>query len=143
MEPGQPDVAEQLPASGNPMKPASGSYGDGASLDRLKASLPGAESSSAPSVRNLPPVAGPPPGATAPQGAQGLPAGLTRPTSMPDVPVSTPLMAPPQNPVAGAADARQQRLLLLDQIANSPSVSDETREWAATFRQKLIEASTL
>lgn len=125
------------------MKPQSGTYGDGAALDRLKASLPGVESSSSPSVSNLPPVAGPTPGATAPQGAQGLPAGLTKPSMRPDVPVSTPLLNPPQNPVAGAATAHQQRLLLLDQIAQSTTVSEETREWASTFRQKLIEASTL
>lgn len=142
MDPGQPDVLEQVPAGGGVNKPASGTYGEGAELDRLKAALPGGGDRTRP-TSPTPPSMGMPSGPGAPGAPAGLPEVLGRPTTRPDVPINTPL-APmtPQNPVAGAVDAQQRRLALLDALSQSPEVSEETREWAGVVMKKIIEATS-
>lgn len=139
MEPGQPDVVEQLPVTGNPMEPTSGSYGRVAETDRLKQQLdlPGAPGPGGPGVQ---PTQGPPPGM--PQGAQvpsapgGVPDILMGPTQNPNTPPSTPLQAPFAG-APGAVNAAQRRLATLEALSQSDQVSDETREWAADVLQKL------
>lgn len=129
--------------------PTSGTYGEGADLERLKASLPagavggkpapaptGPPMSAEPPMPMSPNPVGRPPGAAPPP---GVPAGLVMPTSRPDQPVSTPLSAAPAiGP--GAADPRQARVAILDALANDPAVSDETREWAGEVLRLLIQS---
>ena len=72
-------------------------------------------------------------------GAQpaGLPPALLRPTSQPNVPVSTPL-GPPQQAADPGLSGRQRRMQVLDVLANDPNVSETTREWATTVMNHLI-----
>lgn len=138
---GDPSVMEQQPAGGNPMKPESGTYGERAELEALHQQLPsGAPAAGAPAPGVAP---GPPPGMPQGQrpasGPAGLPGGLLAPSGRPDVPVFSPLdEGLPQNPMAGAVDAQQQRLLLLDALAEHPEASLEVKEWARVVREKLI-----
>lgn len=134
-----PDIT-QLPGAGSVSQPASGTYGAGAAVDKLKQGM------------GLQPTQGEPPpgpnisttpGAAKPQvssGPFGLPPAITAPTQQPNTPVSTPLAAP-VNPVAQAGMPSQQRIALLDMLSRNPDVSDATREWAQTVVAKLIEAS--
>lgn len=129
---------EQQPVN----KPASGTYGEGVALDNLKKSLPqGAIGNPAPpGGAPLPPVqpavmptksieGRPSTGAALPP---GVPSPLLAPTQYPNVPVTTPLTSPWNNQIASpqVQTPQQGRLLILDQLANSPDVSAETREWA-------------
>jgi hypothetical protein len=132
-----PDVLAQVPAGGGVGKPASGTYGEKAELQRLEAQLPGSEPS-APVPQETAPVPGVPSGPAVPAPPPGLPRGLTLPTRRPDVPAATPLQGGPVDPYAGAVDARQRRLALLDMLTQHPDVSPELREWAETVKQKLI-----
>lgn len=124
----------------NVSRPSSGSYGEKAEVDRLKKSLP---SSGAPPAggQPLPPMHDAPvrpqpnisPGAPAnvPPGVPGI---LAAPTGRPYEPVDT----MPTSPVAGAVvNDAQSRLRILDQLANSPKVSAETREWAERYLRSL------
>ena len=130
---------------GNPAnQPASGTYGDKAELDRLEASMP-------------PPTEGSPNDPNAAQaipevdgsqvrnarsnreaqGMPGLPAPILAKTNRPNTPAG-------ETPLRGASEAatvtpRQQRLALLDMLANSPEVSEETREWAQLVIRILTE----
>ena len=45
---------------------------------------------------------------------------------------------PTVDPFAGAVDAAQRRLRLLDMIETSQEASPELREWAAILKSKLI-----
>jgi hypothetical protein len=135
MEPSQPDVMEQLPAGGNPMQPQSGTYGEGAALDRLKAELPVGPAGQAVGPAPTPP--GMPQGPSPAGAPTGLPQALMRPTGRPDVPVSTPLATPTAPPTA-VVNAAQQRLQILDLLAESPEVSEETRAFAKRVREMLI-----
>jgi hypothetical protein len=129
-----PDVLEQVPAGGGMNKPASGTYGEKTELAALQAELP----SSGPAPAR-PPMSPTPPGAGArPTASTGLPKGLMVPTQRPDVPVSTPLAGPAADPMAGAVDDRQRRLRLLDILSQSPEATPAVRQWAETFKQKLI-----
>lgn len=129
-----PSIIEQMPAGGNVSRPQSGSYGEKAEAERLKQALP--QSDAAP-----PQQAGTPPSgfgtAPSPTRAPALPPGLLAPTTRPDVPVSTPL-AVPTDPFAGAVDARQRRLRMIDIISTHPDASPELKEWASVVKQKLI-----
>lgn len=131
-------------ASGNTAgvnKPSSGTYGEKADVERLKASLP--SSGAAPAAgQQLPPMSDapvrpqpslrPPTVANLPPGVPGV---LAAPTGRPYEPVDT----LPTSPVAGAVvNDAQSRLRLLDILANSPQVSEETREWA----QRVLHALT-
>lgn len=142
MTPGQPDVMEQLPAGGNPMKPTSGTYGDVANLERLKGDLelPGTDGPS-PSQRPAPPAPGAPGGAPVPPATPGtVPSVLMAPTTQPDVPASTPLggVAPTPVSMTGA----QARLARLDMLSRDPSVSEETQQWAKDVLRELASRKT-
>jgi len=133
MDPGSPDTINQAP---NVMKPASGTYGDVADLDRLKGQLdlPGTESGSGPTQ----PAPAPPPGAPQGQGVPpsptGVPSVLMGPTSSPDVPASTPLSL---GPTPTAVNGAQARLKALDALSNNPQASEATREWAKLVLKRL------
>ena len=132
---------EKIPTPVN--KPASGSYGDKVSLDRLKQSLP--SSGQAPAgqpggnkpMGEQPPmvVPVPPPGNNSPQQPAQVPQVLFGPTARPYEPVSAapPVAPPPQAPVTGP----QARMELLITLANSPDVSEDTREWAQLWIRTL------
>jgi hypothetical protein len=137
MENPQPDVLAQVPAGGGVNKPASGTYGEKAELERLEAQLPGSEPS-APVPQEVSPLPGVPSGSAVPAPPSGLPRGLTLPSRRPDVPVSTPLQGPPADPYVGAVNARQRRLALLDMLSEHPEASPELQEWAEILKQKLI-----
>lgn len=122
-------------------RPDSGVYGEKAAQSRLEAQLPGPIAPSGPGGPGAPAMPTPPMGAPAPA-PSGVPASLLRPTDRPDVPASTPLATAPVNPVAAAQSGRQRRLAVLDAIANSPTVSAETKEWAQLNLKKLIQGST-
>lgn len=131
-----PDVLEQVPSGGGMNKPESGTYGEKAALTALQQELPIQDAAPQPDVQPTPS----PMGSARPTAASGLPPGLMAPTQRPDVPVSTPLAGPgPADPLAGAADVRQKRLLLLDLLSRSPEVAPETQQWATLMKQKLIE----
>lgn len=134
-----PDVIDQVPAGGGVNTPASGTYGEKAELERLKQQLPAAEPvQPVPSSTQAGPVPAQRQAPAVPSGA-GLPSGLTAPTQRPDVPAlpNTPASV---DPYAGAVDARQRRLRLLDAMANSQEVAPETREWAAILVKKLASS---
>jgi hypothetical protein len=130
MEPGNPDVINQLPATGNPMEPQSGTYGNVADTERLKQQLdlPG----TGPGNAAVKPTAPHPPGQ--PQGTQitspsgGVPDVLLKPTNRPDVPASTPLQGtepPPSQTV-------QNHIAALQALISSPTTSQTTKSWAET-----------
>lgn len=136
------DIAKQTLPGGNTNKPASGTYGDQKNLDDLAASFPKAPSQPGSVSGPGAPMPLPPSGggmSTAP--SPGLPPELMGPTTRPNVPVGTPLAAPPINPVQAAATARQKNLAILDALTNDPNVSVATREWARTAMENLIQGS--
>lgn len=121
-------------------RPASGTYGEKAAQSRLEAALPGPIAPTGPGGQAAPAM--PNPGMGQPSSAPaGLPPALLRPTDRPDVPASTPLAAPPVNPVAAAQSGRQRRLAILDALSNDPKASDETRRWAQMQVKNLIDGS--
>ncbi len=136
-----PEVTKLASPSVN--RPASGTYGEKAAADRLKQQLPAAQpvgdvmgpGPGAAPAPTLPGGGGPP----APMGAQpaGLPRGLLRPSDRPTEPVGAPYGGP-ADPYAGAVDARQRRLALLDMLSTHPEASPEVREWAEIAKKKLI-----
>jgi hypothetical protein len=111
MNPGQPDVIDQLPAGGNPSEPQSGSYGDVVDLERLKSALPGQQPSEPAGVR----------------------AG---PTRQPDVPISTPLTQ--TAPIGGIPS--EQRIQLLEAWSRDPRMSQESRETIRGWLNRLIRS---
>lgn len=138
----------QMPMSGpQPNEPSSGTYGAKAQVDALKKAIgmPPPNSGGAPGGA----PAGPPDMSTAPGGVKpstpggpfGLPAAITNPTQQPNVPSTTPLAAPPVNPVAGAQGQSQKNLALLDMLTRNPDVSDSTREWAQLVLNNVVQAS--
>jgi hypothetical protein len=136
------DISKQ-PSPAGIGKPGSGTYGEKAALDRLKASLPEVPPGAGPTGTQQAPMPLPPagsPGAPAPSAA---PADLFAPTQRPDVPVSTPLQmgGPAQSPVQAAATARQRNMAVLDSLANDPNVSDVTREWAQNLISNMVRMS--
>lgn len=131
MTPGQPDVLEQVPVTGNPMKPTSGTYGDVATTDRLKQDLQLPPSSAGPpGVEGAPPpMPGMPQGAKMPGSAPGVvPDVLMRPTQMPDVPASTPLGG--VQPQVESPQGRDARIAALKSLSVSPRVASATQQWA-------------
>ena len=136
-----PDEIEKQPLK--PGKPTSGTYGERKEVEDLKASLPPMDSSgAAPGGAGPSPMPTPKPGMPAQPGGRptnapsGVPSALLRPTNEPDVPVNTPLgvPAPAQG---GAQSAQEARLALLQMLAESDTVSDETRSWAQAVLEML------
>jgi hypothetical protein len=139
MEPGSPDVVNQLPATGNPMEPTSGTYGSVVETERLKQALnlPGEGPGPSGPGAAPPPPPGVPQGAPAPSPAAGLvPEALLRPTEQPHVPPSTPLGGPPPAPSPQGREARIQAFRALSQARN---VSEATQAWAKEVLRVLGE----
>lgn len=137
------DIAQQ-PSPVGVGKPGSGTYGEGAALDRLKEQLP---SPAAPGAGPMPQGPGgmpmPAPGAGPAPKPAGLPAAIMAPTARPDVPIQSPLdPVAPVNPVQAAQTSRQRNMAALDALVNDPAVSAVTREWAAGMIQLLVKEST-
>ena len=120
------DVAQQIPAGGNVSAPSSGSYGEGAALARLESALPGSDPSQQQAQSPLPAMTPRTPEAP----PSGLPPGLLAPTRQPDVPVGTPLAQP--NIIVG--NGPEQRVALLEALIASPTVSEETKQFAQIMR---------
>lgn len=131
------DVLEQLPAGGNVSKPSSGTYGETAALDRLKAELPGGDPTQSRAIAPAPmppgPAMGPGGGAT----PGDLPPGILAPTRRPGEPTMSPLSPGP--PPMATADP-ERRIQLLHAIAADQSLSPVTREFAQRFLDSLIRA---
>lgn len=130
---------DRLPIPNPVNKPASGTHGDKAELQRLEDSLPDPTDEAA--GPELPPID--PTGVrnvrsnrNAP-GLPGVPRPLLAPTNRPNVPVNTPLRrggGPAQQTSA------QRNLAIVDMLANSPDVSEDTREWARLMLTLLTQA---
>lgn len=135
-------MVNQLPATGNPMEPTSGTYGEVADTERLKSqlNLPGGPDG-APVEPAPPPAPGAPQGQGIPPSPGGVPSVLMQPTSRPDVPASTPLEAQRLTGSPSAVSGAQRRLAILDALASSDEVSEETREWAQLVLDKLASRS--
>lgn len=135
-------VAEQtLPGGQGVNAPSSGTYGQGAALERLKQSLPKAQTPG-PGAETGAPVSPLPRTSPAdPSGPAGVPPAIMAPTSRPDVPAMTPLALPAANPMSDASSWRQRNLAMLDALANDPTRSPTTREWASGALAKLVRAS--
>jgi hypothetical protein len=135
---------EQIPVTGNPMQPQSGTYGRVAETDRLKQALnlPGGSAPGSGGPAGPPPMTGQPPGGAAvgQPPPSGVPDVLLAPTSMPDVPQSTPLASPYVSSPTSVT-AAQRRISVLQALSTSDTVSEETREWAATVLEKLASRS--
>jgi len=137
-----PSDVEKAPV-GNPVnQPASGTYGDKANLDRLESNLPDPTPGS-PGDPNA--AAGAPPidtqGVTNVRsnrdaaGLPGLPAPILTKSDRPNSPAGrTPLDR--GNPTA-AVSPSQKRLALATMLAESPDVSEETRELAKLWVRML------
>jgi hypothetical protein len=144
------DIAQRpMPQPGNVNKPTSGTYGEGAELDRLRSQLPSSGGGPGPNGPGAPPAgpAAPPPGPTPPPSVGGGPAGappgvpdaLLDPTQRPDVPVHSPLQGDQPGPAAPPLAGLERRLAVLEMLASSPEVADETREWALALLRALTD----
>lgn len=133
-------VPQNGPGSPQMNEPASGTYGEGAANQQLQAQLP----TMPPSKPQQPPAG--PPMDTSPMGSgpgilsapEGRPSGSPVPAGIPagilaGAPPAPTGGMPAPDPMAGAANAQQGRLLLLQQLASSPDVSSTTREWASNL----------
>jgi hypothetical protein len=60
---------------------------------------------------------------------------------MPDIPVNTPLTDVPAPLDPSQLPPEQSRLMVLELLANNPKVSAETRNWAATYRDRLLRGN--
>lgn len=126
------EAIEKTPTANQSVnQPASGTYGEGAALDRLKASLPAMD----PAVpTNAGPAPMPPPQAVLPQSG-GRPTNA--PMGIPGVVLGGGAAPGPANtPVAPAPNPQAARLTLLEGLATSQDVSETTRQWA----QAVLEA---
>lgn len=125
------DEVEKLPTNQTPVnKPASGTYGEGAALQGLKSALPGVaaspgQGSSAPSQVSDKPVT--PARSSRSSAIPGVPAPILKPSTQPSMDVGAAPTPTAQMPMMTGA---QRRMQILDQLANSPEVSEVTREWA-------------
>jgi hypothetical protein len=143
-----PDVMEQMPAGGGVNKPASGTYGEVADLNRLKSQLDVPETPG--------PGSGPPPGSgPSPGSGGGFPGGpppkspmpgtvpdvLMGPSTQPDTPMSTPLQGT-GIPQATAMNGAQKRMKALIALSESPEADTETREWAKIVIEKLASRAS-
>lgn len=121
-----PFELEKTPVPGQ-NRPASGTYGEQADLDRLRQSLPSPQGQppagpqGPPGTPLNPPVqAGPPP---------GVPAPIMAPSDRPQVPLGTPLVNTGQ-PVLVPESPSQARMAFLHALVQSPETSEVTKRWA-------------
>jgi len=124
-------------------KPSSGTYGEKKELDDLKGALPPMNPQGAPSGTGPAPMPQPSPNLPAAPGGRpvnapkGVPSALMGKTSDPSMPVNTPLSGPaPAQP--GAQSGQEARIALLQSLATSDQVSDETRSWAQAVLDMII-----
>lgn len=122
MQPGQPDVASQVPAGGGQNKPADGTYGEKAALARLESQLPSVDPAVSQATEALPTMAP----QTPPARSTGLPPGLMAPTRQPNVPVSTPMAGPIM-----VGQGPERRVALWRALLEAPDVSEDTKRVAA------------
>ena len=131
------DMPEKFASTVN--KPESGSYGEKTDLARLQAQLtsPGAAIGSGPQAQPMPGLQQAPVRPATNQGSPvpGLPAQLfTQPTTRPTEPLTAMPLGVAQRP---AVTGQQERLRILDALANDPNRTPETRAWAAMMIQLL------
>lgn len=131
---------EQIPIENKVNTPDSGTYGEGAELDRLKQSLPSTQGPSPVGPAQgagggTPPMRAPGTGAP-PPAPPGIPESILHPGSGFQEGPSQLAGPSPAMQLTGA----QRRLQVLDALAESPDVSEETREWAKAVRRVLIGA---
>lgn len=139
----EPDIVEKTPTQNMSVnKPESGTYGERAETDRLKKELP---SSGGPvqGQQQAPPRAQatpnrPPENMPIPEeaGPKGVPNVL-----MHEGKGLNPLMPSTGGVMAGPENTAQARMALLDSLANSREVSEETREWAQIVLGMLLDGS--
>lgn len=128
------DVSKIALPGGNQNQPSSGTYGEKASVNRLKQALPsapgpagGGQPTAPASPLNLPT---PPPQAQQPTPEGVLPSVLTAPTNRPNESVNTPYSGGPGGGMQPPQTAGQRQLAILDVLRSSPQVNERTREWA-------------
>ncbi len=138
------DEIEKTPTGDTALnKPASGTYGEKADLNRLKQALPPMERGKQGAPQQGSPM--PSPSGQVPQRPMGrptnapskAPAGLSAPSGKPNVPLDTSLRQQPSMPPRNSA-SDQQRLAILDALSTHPDVSEETREWASIVKEYLV-----
>lgn len=144
-----PQSIEKTPTADTSVnKPASGTYGEKASLQRLRQELPmgagGAPGGpGGPAPIGAAPIGGiPDTGGGRPTGSQmppGVPGVLGHPSDRPDVPVYQQRVPSPGagSPIRQDSSARDAQVALLMALKDDPRVSDATREWAATVLQMI------
>ena len=134
------DIPEKTPSKVNTPE-ASGTYGEKADLNRLKSQLPngpGAPIGSGPQAQQAPAVSSAQVRPVDNQGSPvpGLPASIfTQPTRSPAESVTT---MPQQPPQVSAVNGQQERLRILDALANDPKRTPETRAWATMMLNLLV-----
>jgi len=126
-------------------KPAGGTYGEKAEVDRLKKELP---TSGGPMGPGGPQQAPPQP---RPRAARPVPASIAPPTPAGPTGVPDALMHPGSRPMStgqpdgpaqpAVANISQARIALLDSLHSSQEVSPETREWAGIMLEMMLDAS--
>lgn len=138
-------VGQNSPGSPQVNEPSSGAYGEKSASQQLQAQLPTMPASVPQQPDTSPPLNPNPLSAGGPAGAgPGRPSGSPLPDGVPAgilagaPPAGAPAAMPAPNPVTGAANAAQGRILVLQQLASSPDVSNTTREWASTVLKVLI-----
>lgn len=126
---------EKNPTAGTSVnKPESGTYGEGAAESQLRSDLPpmdrvgmgAATGGPSPMPQPSPQLPGSPGGRPV-NAPGGVPPAILAPGDAP---------APANTPNAPMSSPQATRLALLEQLAVSPEVSDQTREWA----QMVLEA---
>jgi len=135
---------EPIPAGGNVNSPASGTYGEKASLARLEQDLPHVESHGGQQMGGQGMATPPGPGPSGPMGLgggggespiPGVPGPIFDPTARPDIPVDTPFV----EPETGAVGPTQGQLRVLDALKMDED--PEVVEWATMVLDYLIELS--
>ena len=127
-------------------KPTSGTYGERKELDDLKGALPpmgpGGESGPAAGPSPMPganPQMPQQPGGRPLNAPPGVPTALLNKTDQPEVPLNSPLGGLAE-PVPQAQSGQEARLALLQALAESDTVSEETRSWAQAVLDMLTNA---
>jgi hypothetical protein len=139
------ELEKQPTGAGSVNKPASGTYGEKAAQERLKEQFPTEPGASGPMQDAQAPLPGP---GTPLQGGgdggrpvsapAGVPSAILGPTAQPDTPLNTPLAGSGQvSQLPGAQNVAQARVALLQALASSPDVSEETRAWAKVVLEAL------
>lgn len=125
---------EKTPTAGTSVnQPESGTYGEKADVNKLKASLPPMGPGQATPGLEPSPMPQPTPGVPAQEG--GRP-----PNAPPGVPGALFAGGPPtpaEQPNAPSASPEAARITLLEQLASSEEVSEVTREWAKLILEAL------